>query len=249
MKRFAAVAVIAAAAGLSVLGTGGGAAAADNASVSVVHGIPDTPVNVFVNGDLTLRNFRPGTVAGPLSLPAGSYEVKVFPAANTTGTGNPVISATARVPAGANVSLVAHLSAQGQPTITPFVNDVSKLAPGQARLIVRHTAAAPAVDVRAGGTPVIRGLTNPEQQVLNLPAASVNADVVLAGTGTVAIGPAEVDLKEGTATVVYAIGSAEQKTLALVVQTISGLHSSPSGVPAGTGGLLGDGLPISVVVA
>jgi hypothetical protein len=248
MKRIAAAAVFALVAGIAVLGTGGAAGAAENASVSVVHGIPNTPVNVFVNGDLTLRNFRPATVAGPLSLPAGSYEVTVFPAANTAGTGNPVIRATAQVPAGGNVSLVAHLSAQGQPTITPFVNDVSKLAAGQARLVVRHTAAAPAVDVRAGGTPVIRGLTNPKQQVLNLPAASVNADVVLAGTSTVAIGPADVNLKEGTATIVYAIGSAEQRTLALVVQTINGLHSSPAGVPAGTGGLLGDGLPAWMVV-
>lgn len=244
MKRIAAVAVFALAAGMAALGTAGPAAAADNASVSVVHGIPNTPVNVFVNGDLTLRNFKPGTVAGPLSLPAGSYEVKVFAAANTAGTGTPVISATAQVPAGANVTLVAHLTADGKPTITPFVNDVSKLAPGQARLIVRHTAAAPAVDVRAGGTPVIKGLTNPKQQVLNLPAATVSADVVLAGTSTVAIGPADVTLKEGTATIVYAIGSAEQKTLSLVVQTISGLHSSPGGVPAGTGGLANDGLPI-----
>ena len=248
MKRFAAVAVIAAAAGLSVLGTGGVAAAADNASVSVVHGIPDTPVNVFVNGDLTLRNFRPGTVAGPLSLPAGSYEVKVFPASNTAGTGNPVVQATAQVPAGANVTLAAHLTAAGQPAITPFVNDVSRLAAGQARLIVRHTAAAPAVDVRAGGTPVIRNLTNPRQQVLNLPAATVSADVVLAGTSTVVIGPADVALKEGTATIVYAIGSADDDNLGLVVQTISGLHSSPSGVPAGSGGGAGDGVPAWLVV-
>jgi Domain of unknown function (DUF4397) len=248
MKRIAAAAVFALAAGMTVLGTAGAANAADNASVSVVHGIPNTPVNVFVNGDLTLRNFKPGTVAGPLSLPAGSYEVKVFAAANTAGTGTPVISATAQVPAGANVTLVAHLTADGKPTITPFVNDVSKLAPGQARLIVRHTAAAPAVDIRAGGTPVIKGLTNPKQQVLNLPAATVKADVVLAGTSTVAIGPADVTLKEGTATIVYAIGSAEQKTLALVVQTISGLHSSPGGVPAGTGGLADDGMPIWIPV-
>lgn len=248
MKRFAAAAVLAAAAGLAMLGTGGVAGAAENASVSVVHGIPNTPVNVFVNGDLTLRNFAPGKVAGPLSLPTGSYEVTIFPAANTAGTGNPVIKATAQVPAGANVTLVAHLTAAGQPTLTPFVNDVSKLAAGQARLIVRHTAAAPAVDVRAGGTPVIRSLTNPKQQVLNLPAATVNADVALAGTSTVAIGPADVDLKEGTATVVYAIGSAEQDTLGLVVQTITGLHSSPSGVPAGSGGLAGDGVPAWLVV-
>ena len=88
---------------------------------------------------------------------------------------------------------------------------------------------------------MVKGLTNPQQQVLNLPAGTVRADVVLAGTSTVVIGPADVDLTEGTATIVYAVGSAEQKTLGLVVQTISGLHSSPGGVPAGTGGLADDG--------
>jgi Domain of unknown function (DUF4397) len=240
MKRIAAITALAVVAGLAVLGTTGSAGAtaanAANASVTVVHGIPKTPVNVFVNGKITLRNFKPGTVAGPLSLPAGSYTVTVFAAANTAGTGTPVIKATAQVPAGANVTLVAHLTAQGKPTITPFVNDVSKLAAGKARLVVRHTAAAPAVDVRAGGTPVIKGLTNPQQRELTLPASTVKADVVLAGTDTVVLGPANVTLKEGTATIVYAIGSADQKTLGLVVQTISGLHSSPSGVPAGTGG-------------
>ena len=251
MKRIAAATMLGIVAGFAALGTGGVANAAENASVSVVHGIPNTPVNVFVNGKITLKNFKPGTVAGPLSLPAGSYQVKIFAAANTAGTGTPVISATAQVPAGANISLVAHLTAAGKPTITPFVNDVSKLAPGQARLVVRHTAAAPAVDVRAGGTPVIKGLTNPQQRVLNLPAATVKADVVLAGTSTVAIGPADVNLKEGTATIVYAVGSAADKTLGLVVQTISGLHSSPGGVPAGNGGLADDGgmpgwLPLTV---
>jgi hypothetical protein len=249
MKRIAAAAVLGIVAGFAVLGLAGPANAADNASVSVVHGIPKTPVNVFVNGKITLRNFQPGTVAGPLSLPAGSYKVTVFAASNTAGTGTPVISASATVPAGANVTLVAHLTTAGKPTITPFVNDVSTLAAGKARLIVRHTAAAPAVDVRAGGTPVIRNLTNPQQRSLVLPASSVRADVVLAGTSTVAIGPATVNLAEGSDTIVYAIGSAQDKTLGLVTQTISGLNSAPGGVPAGSGGeAASGGLPVWVPV-
>ena len=65
MKRIAALAMLGLAAGFAMLGLGGVAAAADNASVSVVHGIPKTPVNVFVNGKLTLRDFQPGKVAGP----------------------------------------------------------------------------------------------------------------------------------------------------------------------------------------
>ena len=41
---------------------------------------------------------------------------------------------------------------------------------------------------------------------------------------------------EDTSTIVYAIGSAEDGTLDLLVQSISGLHSSPNRVDSGTGG-------------
>lgn len=229
-----------AAAGIAVAGsvllTTPNAQAAETASVSVVHGIPNTPVNVFVNGKDQLPNFKPGTVAGPLQLPAGTYAIKIFPAANTAGTGTPVISASATVKAGQNISLVAHLTAAGKPTLTPFVNDTSTIAAGKARLVVRHTAAAPAVDVRANGQVAFKGLTNPNQASADLPAGSIKADVVLAGTSTVAIGPATLNLQAGTETIVYAVGSATDKTLALVTQSISGLGGAPGGVPAGSGG-------------
>lgn len=247
MKRIYAVI-----AGLFLLAAGlfaaGPAQAADTASVSVVHGIPNTPVNVFVNGKSTLADFKPGTVAGPLQLPAGTYKITIFPAANTAGTGTPVISASATVAAGNNVTLVAHLTADGKPTLTPFANDTSAIPAGQARLIVRHTAAAPAVDVRANGAVAFKSLTNPNQAMANLPAGSISADVVLAGTSTVAIGPATLNLAEGTDTIVYAIGSASDKTLSLVVQTIDGLGSAPGGMPAGSGGLAttGGGIPMGV---
>ena len=120
--------------------------------------------------------------------------------------------------------------------LTPFVNDTSPIAAGQARLTVRHDAAAPAVDVRAGGDPVFTDLTNPDEASADLPAGAVTADVVLAGSDQTAIGPADLDLAEGVHTIVYAWGSAEDENLELAVQTISGMHSAPSGVPGGTGG-------------
>ncbi|MEH0933596.1 DUF4397 domain-containing protein [Micromonospora psammae] len=208
---------------------------AASSKVSVVHGIPDTPVDVYVNGRKTLDNFKPGDVAGPLNLAEGEYDIAL------TKPGEAVDQAIlkvddAEVPGGANISIAAHLDEAGKPKITPFVNDTSKVDAGKARLIVRHTAAAPAVDVRAGGTPVFEGLTNPKEAKGDVDAGTVKADVVLAGTDTVAIGPADLNLKEGTATIVYAIGSAEAKNLDLVAQTITGLHSAPGGVPSGTGG-------------
>jgi hypothetical protein len=136
--------------------------------------------------------------------------------------------------------VVAHLDANGTPVLTPYVNDTSKVAAGKARLTVRHVAAAPAVDVRAAGKPVFPGLTNPKDAKADVAAGTVSADVVLAGTTTVAIGPADLPLAEGTNTIVYAWGSVADKNLQLAVQTLSGLHSAPQGVPSGTGGLQSD---------
>ncbi|MER7268624.1 DUF4397 domain-containing protein [Micromonospora carbonacea] len=214
---------------------------AATSKVSVVHGIPDTPVDVYVNGKKTLDNFKPGDVAGPLDLEQGAYDIALTKPGEALDKAILTVD-DAEVPGGANISLAAHLDEAGKPRITPFVNDTAKVDAGKARLIVRHTAAAPAVDVRAGGKPVFEDLTNPNESKADVDAGTVSADVVLAGTDTVAIGPADLDLKEGTATIVYAIGSAEAKNLDLVAQTITGLHSAPGGVPSGTGGQAGTGV-------
>jgi hypothetical protein len=232
-----------------VLASATTASAADTATVSILHAVPNTPVDVYANGEELLSDFQPGTLTDPLTLPAGEYDLKVFPAGADPATAQPAISADdVAVPAGANATVVAHLSENGTPTLTPFVNDLSAVAAGDARLTVRHTAAAPAVDVRAGGTVVVPGLTNPKEASLTVPAGTISADVTLAGTSTVAIGPADLTLAEGTATAVYAWGSGDAG-YQLAVQTFTGLHSSPSGVPGGSAGLATDdsGLPLPVV--
>ncbi len=214
------------------------ASAATNAQLSVLHGVPGVTVDVWVNGALTLDNFTPGTLAGPLSLAPGTYSVAITSSTATSATDAVVIGPVDLPLAdGGNYTAVAHLSATGTPTATLFTNDISKTAAGQGRLTVRHVAAAPAVDVLAGGSPVVSGLTNPNEQILNLAPATVSASVVAAGTTTpVLLGPADVAIQEGVNTIVYAYGSAADSTLALAVQTITGLHTPPTGVPAGETG-------------
>ena len=216
------------------------ATASGNAQLSVLHGIPDTPVDVYVDGALTLDDFQPGDLAGPLELPAGSYEVAIT-APDAADASDPILGpASVTLDAGVNYTAVAHLTADGEPALTPFVNDTAKTAVGEGRLTVRHVAAAPAVDVLAGGTPVIEGLVNPDESTLNLPAGTISASVAAAGTTDPVIGPADVNVQEGVLTIVYAWGSLEDDNLALAVQTIDGLHSTPDGVPSGTGGQLAE---------
>jgi len=211
---------------------------AGEATVSVLHGVPGLTVDVYANGEELIPDFEPGTLTDPLSLPAGTYDLQVFADGDTPDSADPAIEANGvQVPAGANATVVAHLDADGNPTLTPFVNDTSATAPGESRLTVRHTAAAPAVDVRADGEVLFPGLTNPNEESGDVPAGTYSADVVLAGTEDVALGPADLDLAEGTSTIVYAWGSAEDGNLDLAVQTIDGLHSAPAGVPGGEAGL------------
>jgi hypothetical protein len=86
----------------------------------------------------------------------------------------------------------------------------------------------------------------------------------------VAIGPADVDVQAGTSTIVYAVGSASDGNLHLLVQTIGGLAAAPAAAPAapaaaapaaatpvpaavntGSGGLLetGTGFPMWIALA
>lgn len=215
----------------------GPAQAADgNAQLSVLHGVPGLTVDVWVNGDRTLDDFAPGTLAGPLALPAGAYELAIT-ASDAADASSPVIGpVTVNLAANGNYTAAAHLDAAGKPAANLFTNDVAQIPAGKGKLTVRHAAAAPAVDVLAGGTAVVTNLANPNEQTLTLDPGTVPAAVAAAGTTTPVLGPADVTVAEGTHTIVYAWGSLADQNLKLAVQTIEGLHSSPASVPGARDG-------------
>lgn len=222
------------------------ASAADDAQLSVFHAVPGTTVDVYVNGALTLDDFTPGSMAGPLPLPAGSYELAIT-AADATDASAPIIGpVSANLTAGGNFTAVANLSADGTPTANVYTNDTSTISAGKAHLTVRHVAAAPAVDVLANGTPVITNLANPGEKTLPVDAGTISASVAAAGTTEPVIGPADLTLPEGVHTIVYAWGSLEEGNLALATQTIAGMESAPSAVP---GALAADTAPDGTVFA
>ena len=208
------------------------------AQLSVLHGVPGLTVDVYVNNELTLDDFKPGDIAGPLELPAGTYTVAIT-ASDAADASAPAIGPVdLPLEGGKNYTAAAHLNAAGEPTATLFTNDISQVAAGEGRLTVRHVAAAPAVDILANGAAAITALENPNESVLTLPAGTISAAVAATGTTDPVIGPADVNVAEGTNTIVYAWGSLADTNLALAVQTIDGLHSNPDSIPAGEAGLV-----------
>ena len=232
---FAALATLAVAAGLPA------AAHAQNASVYAVHGIPGNelgldvalPVDVAANGSCVpaLAGFTFGEIRGPLSLPPGSYTIEVKLAnAISPCSGPTALSTSVSLQPGGNYSLVAHLTDAAAPTLSAYVNDVSRTAPGTGRVAVHHTAAAPAVNITLrrgagqGSAPgaSIDGLANPGQVAASLTPGESRLTIAPASSpGTVVFGPTNVLFRPFTTTLVYAIGNIGSGTFRLVSTEIT----------------------------
>ncbi|WP_436794778.1 DUF4397 domain-containing protein [Actinospongicola halichondriae] len=203
------------------------ASAQEDVRIHLIHGIPDTPVDVIVDGDVVFADFQPGDTEDLSSL-AGETLVGLM--VNLAGTDTTAIPAgDTALPATGNYTIIAHLDADGNPTLAVFENDTSPIEAGQGRLTVRHTAAAPAVDVLANGDAAFEGLTNPNEVSADLPTGTISASVVPAGeTAPVVIGPADLAIEDGTSLIVYAVGSLEGETLTVLTESITGLGAAPA---------------------
>jgi hypothetical protein len=231
-----------------------------NASVYVVHGIPGhdvsealdpaLPVDVQVNGAICLvSGLKFGDIAGPFTIPANTttgYSL-VISLANTLNpcgnSGSPVLSASGvTFAAGENASVVAYLTAEGAPAVKKFVNNLAATPKGQSRLIVQHTANAPAVDIKVSRDeffvaryPVVTQLaevgdvTNGEQAAAlftsgalwNYPLTQVT--LTPHGASSPVIGPYFFQLVPHTTYLIYAVGSVSTESFTLITKAIPGV--------------------------
>jgi hypothetical protein len=206
--------------------------------VYVVHGIPGQdldldpalPVDVSVNGACALEGFAFGDIVGPIALPADMYDIAIGLANEDDPCGNdPVIEASVELMGGLNYSIVAYLDDGGSPTAGLFENDVTPTARGKARLIVQHTANAPAVDisVRRDG-PDSPGLDiydfmNGDQAAAEVRPGEWDVAIAPAGGDMPVFGPVTVELSPYAAYLVFAVGSVDTGSFTLLLEQIGGL--------------------------
>ena len=188
--------------------------------VSILHAVPNTPVDVYLNHKRLLNDFKPGTLTKALTVKAGTYTVSIT-AATAKNDKNPVVGPVKlKFAAHRNYTVAAHLTPAGKPTASLYLNTIKKTPKGEGRVIVRHIAAAPAVDILVNGSAAMKNLKNPHQSKALLPVGTYSVAVALAGTTAPVIGPADVPVKQSTDTIVYAWGSAAQGNLTVAVQSV-----------------------------
>ena len=199
--------------GLSVAATlavsmlGVGTASAADASLNVVHAIPGVNVEVCLDGAVAIPGFNPGEVVSGVALPAGSYDVKIVAEGHACTDAAILEAAGVELASGKNYTAIAYLMADGTPTLGLFKNNSRPLANNTARLTIRHTAAAPAVDVWANGGVLLEDVPNGASATLKVPTGVYAAWVSLPGDFSPVIGPAVLNLQKGTAYQVYAWGN------------------------------------------
>ncbi len=195
-------------------------------NIRVAHFSPDTPaVDVYVNGELSdIQALEFPNITPWITLPAGSYNLAVSPA-GTSLEDAAIGPADFELPAGAWITVAATGSLTNG-TLAPqvLIEDYAPIAEGQARVTVFHGIEdAPAVDVLAGGAPIISQLAFPNTQgnndglfILDVPAGSYDIQVVPAGaTEPVVLDLPGTALEAGRNYLVAAVGSLAEPQVAL----------------------------------
>lgn len=210
-------------------------AKSDSSLVAIVHGLPEFTADIYVNGELLLSAFQPEEATDPMELPAGTYNVEIRDSGAPADSA-PALQADLDVPGGKNLSVIAHLDESGTPTVSVFDNDLSRVPAGRARVLLRHQAEAPPVELLLDGARLLTGVASGDEGERVVRAAKAQVSIAN-GEGEELVSPTSVNLEEGSAYYLYLIGSTTEANLAVMVQRVGGLESGPSGVATGLGGL------------
>ena len=214
-------------------------APAGRGEVAIVQAVPDRTLSVSVDGEQVDAGAEVGDVVGPLDLTAGEHQVTF------AGDGYEKTSKV-DVAGGAAMDVVVHEPAtvDGDPVVSVFTTPDAPVAPGEARVLLAHTATTAPADVDVDGTVVFVNIANGEFAQADVAAGSHVVSLLPAGVGGDPIlGPLDVTLEAGTITAVYAVGDPRVRSMDVVVRVSDAATGAtatpPAEIDTGEAGLLG----------
>lgn len=212
--------------------------AADDAYLYIVHGIPgrdisdiaspSLPIDVLFEGDCVVHGLAFGSISGPLSFSAGTYDVQISEANTLAPCTNPaLISSQATLTSGRSVSAVAAISG-GEPALLQFVDNLAPVLPGNTRFVFGQAADAPALQA----TLTQRDVTNPKtvtvtadpdtQQWIGIPCGTYLVQITAVGSTTV-LASEQIFMNDQSVTLAFAAGEAANNSVALVYRIVNGV--------------------------
>lgn len=222
--------------------------AADAAgSFEILHAIPGVPVDAYLDGELAAAGFEPGMVAGPVAVDQALETLTLLPAIDSPPaalgerTDDPVLEVPlADAEAG---TYVAYLDGDS-PTVAAVPNDLSSTPPGQGRVSIRQFS------------PAVASITI-DGEVVDVPPAPDGGASLDLTAGTYSVQALDSDdgvlfdeslsVQDGVLSTLFIRAADDGEGAVLALRSVDGLASAPTGIPSGTGGLLGDDAPEGLV--
>lgn len=207
-------------------------------SISAVHAINGTdlgaskafPVDIAVDGNCALTNFRFGDITGYIDLGRGNFDIDISVSDGNCGN-EPVLSTTVKLKNGDFKTVVAQLDANGAPITATYSDDQTTARSRNGRITFRHAAAAPSVDITLGqgfqnAVITASNLQNGEEEALTLRKKKYNTYIAAYLSESPLVGPIPLSASPGMNTFIYAAGSLSNGTFELLVDVkpLSGQH-------------------------
>jgi len=223
-----------------------------NGRVRVIHAAADAPpVDIFVNGQKAVTALAFPKDTGYLSLPAGTYDVKVF-VSPSAGTGIPVLQASLSVASGKDYTVLAVGEvSKNTLALLPLEDNNAAPAAGQAHVRLVHASPdAPAVDVVVAGanTKIFSNVAYKGVGTYTpVPAGTYNLDATVASTGATAKSVTGLVLRDRTVYTVIATGPASALQV-LPLEDAKSTAPTPGAPSTGTGLSADEGIPGEVAM-
>lgn len=172
----------------------------------LLHAAPNAPnVDVYVNNNRLLQNLSYKEFSRYLALPAGNYNIKVYPAGQKT---NPVIDTNVNIPSlsmftAAVIGRIPNLS------LLPIPEPIAPQAVGTTCVRFAHLSPdTPAVDVTIPSGAKLFSNANYKEvtQYVKPPAGTYTIQVKLTGSGETVLTVSNVQLAAGRCYTLYAVG-------------------------------------------
>ena len=216
------------------------ASAASTNVITIIHGLPDIKVDVYLDKELILDDVTPNTVSDPIEVEDGLHDIEIRDF-QSGPSAVPILSALdIDIRDGANLSAIAFLGTNQDFSLSVFENDISNIKEGHARVTVRHAAQAANADVLADGNVLFSELNNRTEGKSEVPVGTYDITIAPTGTTDTVFGPMELELREGNHIIIFAVGSLDNDTFSIVWQAVTGLTDSPDAINSGNSGLVSD---------
>lgn len=210
---------------------------AADASLYVVHGVPGRdvatnvnpglPVDILLNDEIcVIRGLVFGSNIGPLTLPPGTYDVKVSPANSIFGCTNPPeTESTVQLDSGSSWTLVLALSGNNSPSLLKFNDILSTLKVGQGRVTIANATGAGTLEVTLTQTvaknPIVRkfSLASGAQSTFVLPIGFYSLQATANGASSPLVTGAATSDNQSV-NLVYMVGSTTNNSGTVVTRLI-----------------------------